>query len=330
MDTLRLLKIGLVLARRVPHPLLRAICYPLATAGYLFYGHDRRLIIAHQRRVLGAASGPRLHWQAWRVLLGAMRNHYALVRLFALDDAAILGLVELRGGEHLAAARAAGRGAIVLGAHLGNYNFLAPFMALYTHPAGAIVEPLEPPALFDFVSAARAGTGLQLVSADREGVRAAMRLLRANGVLALTGDRILGANGVAVDFFGHPALLPQGPVVLAQRTGAPLLPATLHNLPGGRYLIALRPPLPLVATGRARADLAANMRLVAAAMEETIRAAPEQWIMLDPLWVEELAPGAPASRAGAPTVTAWWLAGVAALLAGAGAFWRRRRGGGRR
>lgn len=324
MDTLRLLKIGLFLARRVPHPLLRTICYPLATAGYLFYGYDRRLIVAHQRRVLGAAGTTRLHWQAWRVLLNTMRNYYALVRLFALDDETILGLVELRGAEHLAAARAAGHGAIVMGAHLGNYNFLAPFMALYTAPAGAFVEPLEPPTLFDFVSAARAGTGLQLVSADREGVRAAMRLLRANGVLALTGDRILGGNGVEVPFFGHPAMLPQGPIVLAQRTGAPLLPATLHNLPGGRYLIELRPPLPLANTGRARADLAANMRLVAAAMEETIAAAPDQWIMLDPLWVEELAPGAPAAKAGAPTAARWWLA-AATLLAGLGAFWRRRR-----
>ena len=284
MVMLRLLKTALFLTRVLPDPVVRWIFYPLGTLAYLIRPEQRRAIIANQRQVLGQGSALRLHWQAWRVFMNSLRNYHTLLRILTLTDQQIAGLVELRGREHLDAALQQGRGAILLGAHMGNLNFVAPYMALVTPLAGVIVEPVKPPELFEFVSAVRARTGVRLLPADRDGVRQAMRLLRDNGVLAVVGDRYLGANGTPVPFFGRTAMLPHGPVVLALRAGAPLIPVTLYSRPGGRQVAELRSPLELVDTGNLREDLRHNMRLVAAAVEETIRAAPHQWIMLDPVW----------------------------------------------
>ena len=284
MLMLRLLKTALFLTRVLPDPVVRWIFYPLGTLAYLIRPEQRRAIIANQRQVLGPSSGLRLHWQAWRVFMNSLRNYHTLLRILTLTDQQIEGLVELRGREHLDAALQQGRGAILLGAHMGNLNLLAPYMALVTPLAGVIVEPVQPPELFEFVSAVRARTGVRLMPADRDGVRQAMRLLRDNGVLAVAGDRYLGSNSTSVPFFGRPAMLPHGPVVLALRSGAPLIPVTLYSRPGGRQVAELRPPFELVDTGNLRDDLRANMRLVAAAVEETIRVAPHQWVMLDPVW----------------------------------------------
>ena len=297
MLMLRLLKTALFLTRVLPDPVVRWVFYPLGTLAYLTRPEQRRAIIANQRQVLGRASGPRLHWQAWRVFLNSLRNYHALIRILALSDEQILALVDVRGLEYLDEALSKGRGAIVLGAHMGNVNLIAPYMALRLPLAGLIVEPLKPPELFEFVSAVRARTGVRLLLADREGAHQAMRLLRDNGVLAVVGDRYLGSNGTLVPFFGRPAMLPHGPVVLALRTGAPLIPATLYSRPGGRQVLELRAPLPLVDTGNVREDLQANMRLVAAAVEETIRAAPHQWVMLDPVWPDVAGEPAPGLRA---------------------------------
>ena len=304
MLMLRLLKISLFLTRVLPDPVVRWIFYPLGTLAYLIRPEQRRTIIANQRQVLGQGSGLRLHWQAWRVFMNSLRNYQTLLRILTLTDQQIEGLVELRGREHLDAALQQGRGVILLGAHMGNLNLLAPYMSLVTPLAGVIVEPVQPPELFEFVSAVRARTGVRLLPADRDGVRQAMRLLRDNGVLAVAGDRYLGANGTPVSFFGRPAMLPHGPVVLALRSGARLIPVTLYSRPGGHQVAELRPPFELIDTGNLRDDLRANMRLVAAAVEETIRMAPHQWIMLDPVWGDGAvdAAGAPGiartSRAG--------------------------------
>lgn len=288
MQTLGLLKTGLIVVRYLPHPVLCALCYLFATLAFVLRPTERQIIQANQRQVLGAVSPLRLHWQSWRVLVNVFRNYYALLRLFHCPDEEITRLVELRGWEHLDAALRAGRGVVVLGAHIGNYNLLAPFMALCGPPAGAFVEPVEPPELFAFVSQVRARTGLRLFNADRDGVRGAVRLLRDNGILAVTGDRYLGNNGAVAAFFGRRTCLPQGAVVLAQRCGAPLLPASLRSLPGNRLRVELGPPLPLVETRQPRHDLAVNMRLVAGALERAISAVPEQWVMLNYAWLDDV------------------------------------------
>lgn len=284
MWVLRWLRLGRWLVRRAPHSVLRLLHHPVGALFYLGRIKERRVIIANQRQVLGAVSRPRLHWQAYRVMVNVARNYHTLVRLFGLTDRQIRDLVELRGEEQLEAALARGRGAILLGAHMANYNILAPYSTLLGVPAAAFVEPVQPPELFAFVSAIRARTGLQLLVANREGAGAAMRLLRRNGILLVAGDRYLGANGTLVEFFGRPTVLPHGVIVLALRNDVPILPVLSRQLPGGRLAVELRPPLPLVNTGRVREDLAANMGLVARALEEIIGAAPAQWIILDPVW----------------------------------------------
>lgn len=333
MRMLRALNMALWLVRNVPAPLLRPLPYLFGVLTYLLGGDKRRMVIANQRQILGAVSGPRLHWQALRVMVNTYHTYHLLVRLSTMTDIDVRRTVELHGEEHLRAALAGGRGAIILGAHIAGYNVLAPYTALYTQPAGAFVEPVQPPELFDFVSQIRARTGLQLLLADREGALGAMRLLRKNGFLMIAGDRYLGANGSLVRFFGKPTYLSNGPIVLAQRSGAPILPASLRRLPDGRFRADVRPPLRLVDTGRKREDLAANMRLLAGALEETIRPVAEQWTLLIPVWTTNPAGGEADAEAatterrdaaGAARRTFRWLGGALLMGIGSRPVWRRR------
>ena len=284
MGMLRAMKVGLWLVRHVPEWLLRPLPVIFGVLFYVGYGTRRRIIIANQRQVFGDVSALRLHWQACRVMINLFHSYHLLVRLPEMPDAEVRARVDLRNEERLQAALAQGRGVIILGAHIAGYNILAPYTALYHCPAGTFVEPVQPPELFDYVSELRARTGLHLLSTDREGVLGAIRLLKQNGILMIAGDRYLGANGTLVRFFGRPTYLSHGLIVLAQRSGVPILPATLRQLPGGRLLAEIRQPIQLVDTGRRREDLAANMRLVAGELEATIRPVAEQWVLVAPIW----------------------------------------------
>ena len=330
MGTLRALRWGLWLIKTVPAPLLRPLPTLFGLIFYLFYGARRRMIMANQRQVLGDVSALRLHRNALQVMINLCHSYHLLARLALLDQREVLSRVDLQGEEHLRAALARGKGVIILGAHIANYNILASFTALYHQPAGAFVEPVQPPELYDFVSDIRARTGLELFLTDREGVVGAMRLLKRNGLLMIAADRYLGTNGTLVRFFGKPTYLSHGPIVLGQRTGATILPASLERLDDDRLRVTLREPLQLVATGRRREDLGQNMRLLAGALEETIRPVVRQWLVIAPVWstdpagqdavaaaLEEAERPHPARRG------VGWLAGASVMVLLGRRWWRR-------
>lgn len=327
MQVLKVLKFGFWLVRTVPEPLLRPLPYAIGVIAFALSGKGRRTIIANQRQVLGNASSLRLHWQALRVIVNLLHSYHMLARLPTMTDEQIRRTVVFEGEAEIAAALARGRGAIILGAHIAGFNILAPFTAIRSQPAGAFVEPIQPPELFEFVSQIRARTGLQLFLADREGAVKALRLLRNNGLLLVAADRYLGTNGMHVPFFGRPAYLSYGPIVLAQRHDAPLLPTTLRRLKDGRFLARVHPPLTLVDTGDRRADLEANMRLLAGALERTVGGAAEQWLIFEPLWDETIDQAAHEPRAPRPAVARRWLprAALLALLTSRARPFRRKR-----
>jgi KDO2-lipid IV(A) lauroyltransferase len=330
MDVLQGIKIGLWLARTLPVPLQRPLPYLFGLCTFLLARNNRRTIIANQRQVLGTTSRLRLQWQALRVMVNLYHSYHVLVRLPLMTDDEIREAVVFEGEEELAAALDQGRGAIILGGHIAGFNILAPYTALRAQPAGAFVEPVRPPELFEFVSRIRARTGLELFLADREGTARALRLLRRNGLLLIAADRYLGVNGTPAPFFGRAAYLPHGPIVLAQRHDTPILPTTLRRLKDGRLYVRLHPPLTLIDTGNRRADLEDNTRLLAEVLERTIGGAAEQWLVFEPVW--ELRPRSEqiatpiVQQSQRPAGVRRLLAPAALLLFLARPFRRRQRG----
>jgi phosphatidylinositol dimannoside acyltransferase len=115
-------------------------------------------------------------------------------------------------------------------------------------------------------------------------------VLARGGAVALLCDRDLNGRGVAVDFFGERTTLPAGPVTLAHRTGATLLPAAAYFEPGGGHRVVVANPI-AVDGGRRRAEVVAEgTQAVASAVEKLISAAPEQWHLLQPNWPSDREP----------------------------------------
>jgi lauroyl/myristoyl acyltransferase len=124
------------------------------------------------------------------------------------------------------------------------------------------------------------GTSPEVLDAGTDVVRA----LRANHVVCLLCDRYIGGDGgVEVEFFGERTFLPGGPATLALRTGAPLLPVAVY-FRRHDHLGVVRPPIPAVREGRLRDDVTRVTQTIARELEALVRAAPEQWHLLQPNW----------------------------------------------
>jgi phosphatidylinositol dimannoside acyltransferase len=111
--------------------------------------------------------------------------------------------------------------------------------------------------------------------------------LRAGNVVCLVCDRDLTGDGVEVELFGEKTTMPGGPATLALRTGAPLVPVGNYFLRDGRQRIDIQAPLPVERQGRLRDDVRRITQDLAHRFEDLIRAAPEQWLMMQPMWPGE-------------------------------------------
>jgi KDO2-lipid IV(A) lauroyltransferase len=207
------------------------------------------------------------------------------------------------GFEHLDAALAEGKGVIVLLAHHGSWDVAARWAEDHGYHMAAVAEVLEPRRLFERFVQLREAVGLEIVplgqsgggdGAGRSSRGATMRLARvlaANHLVGLLSDRDVGGSGVPVRLFGEDAPLPRGPVVLSQRTGAPIVPITMLQRPGGRWHLQVLPPLDVGGLA-----IEEGVQLVAEAIERLVRLAPEQWHAFSPIFAADREPGSGSTR----------------------------------
>jgi phosphatidylinositol dimannoside acyltransferase len=190
----------------------------------------------------------------------------------------------LQGHEYLRAAVERGRGVVMALPHVGSWEWGGYWLALEGTPMTAVVERLEPEALFEWFVRQREAMGLTAVPLGDGSSSALLRALKANEVAGLVSDRDLVGNGVEVEFFGEKTTLPAGAATLALRTGAPLLPVVVYSGPGNWHTGVVHPPLDTSRQGRMREDIVRVTQDLATTFENDIRARPEQWHLYQPNW----------------------------------------------
>ena len=206
-------------------------------------------------------------------------------RLPYIGEAGVRAKWRLEGGiEHLRAAIAAGKGAIVALPHVGSWEWGGYWLALEGMPMTAVVERLEPPQLFDWFVGQRAAMGLTAVPMGQGSSSALIRALKSNRLAGLVSDRDMVGNGVEVEFFGEKTTLPGGAATLALRTGAPLVPVVVYAGPGSWHTGVVHPPIDASRQASLRADIARVTQELVTIFENDIRRRPEQWHLYQPNW----------------------------------------------
>lgn len=191
-----------------------------------------------------------------------------------------------QGFEHLDAALAAGRGAVVALPHSGNWD-MAGVWAVHRYGSfTTVAERLQPESLYRRFIDYREGLGfevLPLSGGDRPAFEVLCERLRGGGLVCLMADRDLTRTGVEVEFFGEATRMPAGPAKLAIETGAALLSDHSWFEADGGWGFRIQPPLDC--TG---GDVGAITQALADQFAEGIAAHPEDWHMMQPQWLADL------------------------------------------
>lgn len=250
---------------------------------------ERRLLVErNQRRVRGGDVDPAELRRAVSDTFASYGRYW--LELFRLERDAptvVEPRFEAIGWEHISRGLDAGRGVILALPHMGGFDTAAAWLAGRGVPPTVVVEPVEPPELFEWFAGVRRGIGMEVLPLGPDAGRGVLSALHRNRLVCLLADRDLAGDGMAVDFFGERTKLPAGPATLAIRTGAPLVPVGTYFRPGARHFAVIGPPIPVERQGRLRDDVARLTQSLAARFEELVRAAPEQWHLMQPNWASD-------------------------------------------
>lgn len=275
-------------ARHLPEAVVYGVADIVARLLHRVAADARARVTNNMRRVVPAADLESAVRDAFR---SYGRYWVEAFRAADIAPADIDARTTTSGFHHLDGALERGRGVVVLLAHHGSWDTAARWAETHRYHLAVVAEVVRPRALFRKFVALREAIGLEVVPL-RRGTTMTQRLsevAEANHLVGLLTDRDLTGKAPVVRFFGEEARIPVGPVVVSQRTGAPIVPISMLQRPGRRWELHVRPPIEVDGLEMAEAS-----QRVAAGLEDLIRLAPEQWHAFQPVWLADL----PAFRRG--------------------------------
>lgn len=295
--------LGWSAVKKLPEPAATALGRRIADAVWKRRGKGVLRLEANLARVVPDATPQRLAQLSRAGMRSYLRYWMESFRLPAWSKERIKGGFAPADVHHLEEGLKSGRGVILALPHMGNYDLAGAWVTTKLGvPFTTVAERLKPETLYDRFVAYREGLGMEVLphtGGAAFGILA--RRLRAGGLVCLVADRDLSASGIEVKFFGEAAKMPAGPAMLAVQTGAMLLPVTLWYDGSPVMRGRVHPEIEVPQTGT-RAEKAATMtQEMADAFASGIADHPEDWHMLQRLWLGDLEPRETgrAERAGA-------------------------------
>ncbi|OON82413.1 phosphatidylinositol mannoside acyltransferase [Streptomyces tsukubensis] len=286
--------LGWSTVKKLPEPVAVRLGRVIADQTWKRRGKGVLRLEANLARVVPGASPQRLAELSKAGMRSYLRYWMESFRLPAWSKRRISRGFEPTGLDHLDAARASGKGVILALPHMANYDLAGAWLTTELGvPFTTVAERLKPETLYDRFVAYRESLGMEVLPHTGGAAFGTLaRRLRAGGIVCLVADRDLSASGVEVTFFGERARMPAGPSMLAQQTGAALLPVTLWYDHSPALQGQVHAPVPVPESGNRAEKTSAMTQTLADAYASGIADHPEDWHMLQRLWLADLEPDA--------------------------------------
>ncbi|WP_069173283.1 phosphatidylinositol mannoside acyltransferase [Streptomyces griseus] len=278
--------------KKLPEPVAAALFRTLADQVWKRRGTSVLRLESNLARVVPGADAARLAELSRAGMRSYMRYWMESFRLPTWSDRRIKDSIHVRDARRLTEGLDAGRGVVLALPHLGNWDLAGAWVTTDLKvPFTTVAERLDPESLYDRFVAYRQGLGMEVLPHSGGSAFGTLaRRLRSGGLVCLVADRDLSASGVEVSFFGDTARMPAGPALLAQQTGALLLPVTLWYDGTPVMQARVHPPVAEPETGTRAEKTSAMTQALADAFATGIAEHPEDWHMLQRLWLSDLEP----------------------------------------
>jgi KDO2-lipid IV(A) lauroyltransferase len=211
------------------------------------------------------------------------RSLMEVCRLYHGRGEDVISSIELRGRENYELARAKGKGLIFFTGHCGNWELVAlAFSSLFGEGMSVVARRQNNPYLNRMVERMRMSYKSRVLykQGALKGVLTALKKGELIGILA--DQTVLPEEGVLIEFMGRKAWASKAPVVIAQKSGAPLLPTFIHR-EGGRQVITFYPEHQF-SGDMTEQGIQKETQALSRYYEDFIAANPTQWYWVHRRW----------------------------------------------
>jgi phosphatidylinositol dimannoside acyltransferase len=291
--------VGWTLVCRLPESWARAAFMFGADIAWRRQGHSVQVLEGNLLRVLGPdADGKELRTLSRQVMRSYARYYLEVFRIQVIPRERLTGPDALQMENQANFDRSMedlknGRGVIYALPHMGNFEQAGAWVI--ANGAGSfttVAERLKPDSVFERWLKFRQSLGFEVVptSGGPHPFGVLAQRLRAGKLACIIADRDLSDTGIEVDFFGEKALMAAGSAVLAVRTGAALIPVTCWFIGDSEWGAYVHEEIPIPEQGTDKEKVAVMMQRLANVFEQDIREHPEDWHMLQRVFVADLDP----------------------------------------
>ncbi len=206
------------------------------------------------------------------------RNVLELGKVAFLSPSVWLPRWEIEGEEHLKAAYLRGKGVVMVSAHMGNFPLMVTLFALKGYKMAVVAKVPQKGIGRKVIQLFEQRFGIRFVHAreNKKAAFACVKHLRKGGVVFVQLDQNAPQHKAMIDFFGYPVPVPRSPAVLAQKTGAAIIPVFAFCKPGLRHKVICEPEVKIKATDNER-DIWRRLTLLTQIIEKYATLYPEQW-----------------------------------------------------
>ncbi len=264
----------------------------LGIAGYLVSG-NRLTALSNLEIAFGKTMNRRRARQITLKTFQDMgRSMFEVFSAARLKPDEIKEMVPIEGAKNLEKVLSRGKGVVGFSGHLGNFALIGPRMAVSGYSFNYILRFPESRIMNSYAEmfsrlirylACRLKVGLIPANNKVVCVRQSLRRLKSNEIVCILGDQNK-VDGIRVDFFGRPAGTAEGPVVLAMKSGAGIVPMFSFRKPCGAQYLVIEPEFKLDVSGDYNRDVFLNTARLSRMIEARVSAQPEQWWWTQRRW----------------------------------------------
>jgi KDO2-lipid IV(A) lauroyltransferase len=191
--------------------------------------------------------------------------------------------VSIEGHEELAARAREGQPALLMTAHLANWEVIFDALRIHTKPITAVYRKANNPLVDEMIADVRLRGVAGLAPKGPSGARIVLSDLKQGGHVVMLVDQKL-SSGIDVPFFGRPAATAPAIATFALRLDCPVFPIRVQRLGGARFKVSIEKPWRFAATDNHDGDVLNAMTLINARLEDWIRERPDQWLWMHRRW----------------------------------------------
>ncbi len=193
---------------------------------------------------------------------------------------------------------AQGKGAIIISAHIANWELFATGMAAHGFPVSVVVKKMNNPLAQKLIERQRIKTGMEVIYSGNTLVKMKETLRRGHVIGFMVDQNVTGKKGIRANFFGVPAASIRGLANLVKETGVHVVPVCAFRLPDGTHEVKALPPLEYLTAENPSLSEAEkilreewlNTQQYQSSIETLIRLHPEQWLWIHRRWKTDRTP----------------------------------------